>query len=368
MASWRENAFTRRLGLGLPLVQAPMGGGPTTPALVAAVCEAGGLGSIAGGYLSPAQIRAEIAEVRRLTRKPFAVNLFVPEREAVDRPGKLDPRLLETSRAALRPLRDELGLPEPALPARFAEEFDEQLAVVVEERVAVFSFTFGIPAAAALAACKRAGIAVCGTATTVAEAVALADAGADFVNTQGFEAGAHRGSFLLPAEQSLVGTLALVPQAADALAPRGIPVLAAGGIMDGRGVAAVLALGAQAAVLGTAFLRTPESGANAAYRAALAGARDDATALTRAFSGKAARGLRNRFLDGLAGVDGRLPPYPAQNALTRDIRAAAAKAGKSDYLSLWAGQGAPLGRELPAGELVAQLARETEQALQLSPR
>jgi nitronate monooxygenase len=364
MASWRDTPFTRKLGLSLPLVQAPMGGGPTTPSLVAAVSEAGGLGSIAGGYLSPAQIRAEIAAVRARTRRPFAVNLFVPEREPVDTPQRLDPRLLEASRAALRPLRDELGLPDPVPPARFAEVFEEQLAVLIEERVACFSFTFGIPGAPALDACRRAGIALCGTATTVAEAIALADAGVDFVSTQGFEAGAHRGSFLLSEERSLVGSLALVPQAVDALAPRGIPVLAAGGIMDGRGIAAVLVLGAQAAVLGTAFLRTKESGANATWKAALAQGRDDSTALTRAFSGKAARGIRNRFTEKLAAVEGQLPPYPAQNALTRDIRAAAAKAGNADYLSLWAGQGVALARELPTGELVALLARETETALE----
>jgi nitronate monooxygenase len=357
MASWRENRFTRKLGLSLPLVQAPMGGGPTTPLLVSAVSEAGGLGSIAGGYLSPAEIRAEIAAVRARTRRPFAVNLFVPEREPVDTPERLGPRLLEASRAALRPLRDELGLPDPAPPARFAEVFEDQLAALIEERVACFSFTFGIPGALALESCRRAGIALCGTATTVAEAVALADAGVDFVNTQGFEAGAHRGSFLLPEERSLVGSLALVP-------PRGIPVLAAGGIMDGRGIAAVLALGAQAAVLGTAFLRTKESGANPAWKAALAQGRDDSTALTRAFSGKAARGIRNRFMERLAAVEAELPPYPAQNALTRDIRGAAAKSGNADYLSLWAGQGVALARELPAGELVAELARETEEALE----
>jgi nitronate monooxygenase len=232
--------------------------------------------------------------------------------------------------------------------------------VVLEERVPVFSFTFGLLPPEDLRALRAAGAFVMGTATSVREARALEAAGVDAIVAQGGEAGGHRGTFLGPPERALTGTLALVPQVVDAVS---LPVVAAGGIMDGRGVAAALALGARAASLGTAFLACPESGASRPYKDALlarAGG-DDATAITRAFTGRWARGLRNRFLEELDGAP--VLPYPLQHALTADLRREAAKAGKPDLLSLWAGQGAPLARARPAAELVRDVARETEEAL-----
>jgi nitronate monooxygenase len=230
---------------------------------------------------------------------------------------------------------------------------------VLEERVPIFSFTFGALAAEDVAALARAGAVVMGTATTVREARALEAAGVHAVVAQGGEAGAHRGTFLGPPERGLTGTLALVPQVAAAVA---LPVVAAGGIMDGRGLAAVLALGAQGAQLGTAFIPCPESGASAAHKEALLARRDeDETTLTRAFSGKTARGLRNRFIEQMEGAP--LLPYPLQNAMTTDLRREAARAGRSDLLSLWAGQGVPLARLRPAGDLVRDLVRETEEAV-----
>jgi nitronate monooxygenase len=219
----------------------------------------------------------------------------------------------------------------------------------------VFSFTFGILPREMLDACRKAGIATMGTATTVAEARALEQSGVDFVCAQGAEAGGHRGTFDRDAEPPLIGTLALVPQVVDAVR---LPVIAAGGIMDGRGFAAALALGASAVSLGTAFLRCPEAGTSAPYRAALRQARDEATVITRAFSGRAARGLANRFTREMSGAP--IAPYPIQNALTREIRAAAAKLGDPGFLSLWAGQAAALAREMPAEELVAQIVREAD--------
>jgi nitronate monooxygenase len=230
--------------------------------------------------------------------------------------------------------------------------------VVLEERVPVFSFTFGIPPREMLEACRKAGILTMGTATTVAEARALEQAGVDFVCAQGAEAGGHRGTFDRDADPPLIGTMALVPQIAGAV---GVPVIAAGGIMDGRGVAAALALGASAVSMGTAFLLCPEAGTSAPYRAALREARDDSTVITRAFSGRSARGLSNRFTREMAGA--ALAPFPVQNALTREIRAAAGKAGDSSLLSLWAGQGAPLSREVPARELAARIVREADAAI-----
>ncbi len=345
-------ALADKLGVRYPILQAPMAGGPATPALVAEVSRAGGLGSLACGYLPAAQLRAEVAEVRRVTDAPFGVNLFVPE------PGGWPPgpEPLAAASAALARYRTELGLGPPGALAA-PPDFEEQLAAVRELRPQVLSTTFGILPPARVAELRAAGMVVLGTATTPAEAQALEASGVDAVIAQGAEAGGHRGAFLAPGERSLIGTLALVPRVRDAVQ---IPVVAAGGIMDGRGIAACLALGADAVALGTAFLASDESGAPAKHKAALRQrAGEDATALTRAFSGKAARGLRNRFLseqDGSAAV----LPYPAQNQLTAGLRREAVKQGRFDLASLWAGQGAPLARGGPAAELFHQLVEQTE--------
>jgi nitronate monooxygenase len=339
-----------------PLVLAPMAGGPSTPALCAAVSEAGGLGSYGGAYVAPGKLREEILAIRARTSKPFAVNLFADEGAAADIPA------LRAAQDALTRYRAELGLL-PAAPPSPPVSLKDAFAVLLEERVPVFSFTFGIPPREMLEACRKAGIATMGTATTVAEARALEQSGVDFICAQGAEAGGHRGTFDRDADPPLIGTMALVPQVVDAVRA---PVIAAGGIMDGRGFAAALALGASAVSLGTAFLRCPEAGTSRPYRDALKEARDDATVITRAFSGRAARGLANRFTREMAGAP--LAPYPAQNALTRDIRTAAAKNGDFMLLSLWAGQAAALAREVPAGELVAQILREAQEVIsRLSP-
>ncbi len=243
--TWRATELTRRLGIRLPIVQAPMAGGWTTPPLVAEVSEAGGLGSVAGAMLQPGDLREMIRAVRSLTDRPFAVNLFAPL------PAPSSRGVEEWSRLTGVPVPDA-----PAPPPRV----DDQLAVVVEERVPVFSFTFGVPPLDGLEAFTI------GTATTVEEAVALQDAGVQAVVAQGYEAGGHRGTFLAPVAESLVGTLALVPQVVDAVS---MPVIASGGLMDGRGIAAARALGADGVQLGSAFLRTDEAGTGAAYREAL---------------------------------------------------------------------------------------------------
>jgi nitronate monooxygenase len=343
---WHTEAVGR-LGIELPIVQAPMGGGPSTPALVAAVSEAGGLGSLAGGYLSPERLRADIRAVRERTAKPFAVNLFVPT------PVEPTGAEIEAALAALEPYRVELGLPARPSEANgpWAEDFDAQVAVLVEERVPFVSYTFGLLPPAAAAALRGAGSQLIGTATTVDEAVAVEESGSDLVCAQGSEAGAHRGTFLGGYEESLVGTLALVPQVCDAV---NIPVLAAGGIMDGRGVAAVLGLGAGAAVLGTAFLRTPEAGTSAPHRRALAAATETSTAVTTAVTGRMARGIENRLMRELAGV--AVPGYPAMNTLTTELRRRATEQDQPDLMSLWCGQGIRLATELPAADLVRRLA------------
>jgi nitronate monooxygenase len=337
--------------LDVAIVQAPMAGA-TTPQMVAAVSNAGALGSLPAGYATPETFREQIAQVRALTDRPFAVNAFV---------GEYTPPPDDMMRAAherLRRYRDELAIPHPDAPPVAATSFRAQFEVVVDTRPAVFSFTFGIPPGDALEQCRALGIFTIGTAKTVAEAVALERAGVDAVCAQGFEAGGHHGNFLEPLEESLIGTLALVPQIVDAVS---IPVLAAGGIGDGRGVAAVLALGAVAAQVGSAFLLSEESSLPPASRRIIASEAARRTTLTNVFSGKHARGVVNRFIDEMTGA-GEIAPYPYQNGLTTDIRAAANAQGRPELVNLWAGQAARLAKPLPAAEIVANLVRDARAA------
>ncbi len=349
---WPATRAAELLGVRYPIVQAPMAGGFTTPALVAAVSNAGALGSLGGAMLSPDDLRAAIGEVRSLTEQPFAVNLFAPLP-----PPAASAEQIAAVQALLAPYRAELGLPEPEPPRPMGSPFEAQLAVVVEERVPVFSFTFGIPP---LEPVREAGAVVLGTATTVAEAVELERAGVDAVVAQGAEAGGHRGTFLGPTDRGLVGGLALVPQVVDAVS---VPVLAAGGIMDGRGIAAALALGAEGVSIGTAFLASREAGTPEAYRRALAESSAESTLVTRVYTGRHARTVRTPLIDAVedAGLD--IPDYPLQGALLGDIRGAAIKRGRADLMLLLAGQGAPMSRELGAAELVETLVREADARL-----
>ena len=338
-----ENFFN----LKFPIVQAPMAGS-TTADLVAAVCNAGGMGSLGVAYMSPEKIKEEIAQVRGLTDKAFNVNLFAIESPEMQ--GDPAPAI-----GVLESFHLELGLAKPEVPGLGAS-FEEQARAVLEAGVAVFSFTFGVPGADLLRAFRDRGTKIVGTATTTREAEILEAAGVDAVVAQGSEAGAHRGTFEGTFEQSMVSTMALVPQMAKRVK---IPVIASGGIMDGRGIRAAMELGASAVQMGTAFLVCPESGAPECYKQAVLSAGDDSTKLTRAFSGRPARGIRNRFMLAAeaAGPEAILN-FPHQNNLTRPMRNAAAKAGNPEMLSLWAGQAAGLARRMPAGELVRTLARE----------
>jgi nitronate monooxygenase len=345
---------TGRLGLRYPVIQAPLAGGGDTPALVAAVCEAGGLGFIGASYLTPAQITEASRAVRARTALPFGINLFAPL------PAPDAPRDADRALDRLEAFYAELGLPRPELPTARDDSFGGQLAAALESGASVFSFTFGILPGAAMQAIKARGMFVMGTATTVAEAVSLEAAGVDAIVAQGSEAGGHRGTFAGPFEAGLVGTMALVPQVVDAVT---VPVIASGGIMDGRGIAAALALGAQAVQMGTAFLTCHEAGIPDAYKEAILKAHEDETRLTRAFSGRPARGIVNRFMTEIDRTAESILPFPLQNALTRPLRSAAAKQGRAEFLSLWAGQAVRLARRQPAAELVARLVKETEQAI-----
>lgn len=349
-------ALLRRIGVEHPIIQAPMAGGATTPALVSAVCEAGALGFIGAAYLAPEQILEQARAVRARTKRPFGINLFVPV------PAALPPASVQPALDALAPYHAELGLPAPAMPSHPIQDFGEQLAAAAESGATVFSFTFGLLPQSAMRDVRARGMLVLGTATTVEEAIALEQSGVDAVVAQGSEAGAHRGTFgAAPFEAALIGTMALVPQVVDAVR---VPVIASGGIMDGRGVAAALALGATAVQLGTAFLLADECGIPDCYKAAISGARETDTRVTRAFSGRAARGIANRFMDEVEarGAAANLG-YPAQNAMTRPLRTEAAKRNRSEFLSLWAGQGLRLARRAPAVSIVRQLVAETDAVL-----
>jgi nitronate monooxygenase len=350
----RDTRVTKAFAIKHPIVQAPMAGGPTTPELVAAVSNAGGLGSLGAAYLPPETLREQIREIRGLTEGPFGVNLFVPS------VFEADPERIERSNSLLGPYRKELGIEAPEKFSSFEENFEDQLKIVFEERVPILSFTFGSLGPELVERLKQNGTTVVGTATTVREGLRLEEDGVDVVVAQGSEAGGHRGTFLSDFRDALIGTMALVPQMFDALS---VPVVASGGIMDGRGLAAALVLGAEAAQMGTAFLACEESGAHPEFKRAVLETAEDETAVTRAFSGRAARGVKNRFLIEVGEHEEELPPFPVQNTLTKDIRAAARKQDRPEFMSLWSGQATRLARPIGAAELVRSVAEGAEVVL-----
>lgn len=343
----------RRLGLRMPIVQGPFGGGLSTVELASAVSSRGGLGSFGAHMLAPDEVGGIADAIRARTDRPFALNLWVSDHD----PGGLDPdpARLAAAQRELAPYLVELGLEWPDPPARFHPSFEQQVDALLEARPPVFSFVFGIPRPAILAACRRRDIVTIGAATTVAEARALDEAGVDFVVASGFEAGGHRPSFLAPAEDSLMGTFVLVPLVADRV---GAKVIAAGGVVDHRGVIAARTLGAQAVQVGTAFLACEESGASPEHRALLFGARAHDTVLTRAFTGRLARGIRNRWTDEAA--TRAAMPFPVQSWLASQIKRAAIAAGRTDLISLWSGQAAPNLKHTTAAAVIAALNPENE--------
>jgi nitronate monooxygenase len=344
-----DTSFASRLGIEHPLIQAPMAGS-TPPALVAAVSNAGALGSLGAGYLEPQAILDQAAQIRALGERPYAIGLFVL-------PDEFEADLAAVAKACeqLDALMVREGLDvRTSVPPRWAPRFSEQFAALCEARPAAAIFAFGVIAPAQLHELHRRGICVIGTATTVAEARAWADAGADAVCMQGAEAGGHRGSFLHEAEDAMIGLFALLPLAVRAI---DIPVIAAGGIMDGRGMLAAEVLGAAASQLGTAFLTCPECSAAEAWKQDLPQVEEHRVTTIRGFSGRAARGLRNRFVEAMPEAAQGLP-YPVLNALTAPLRRAATAAGRGDLLSEWCGQAAALVRPQPAAELVARLMHE----------
>jgi nitronate monooxygenase len=333
---WNENRFTAKLGIEYPIIQGPLGG-LSSQRLTAAVSNFGGLGSFGAHSLPPDAIKDVIAEIRSLTSKPFAMNLWVSMEDEGARTS--DENAFNRSVAPLAVHLGALGAPRPTYKPYSPIRFEDQARVLLDEKVRVFSFIYGIPPLEILEECRAKGIATIGTATTPDEAAALQEAGVDAIVASGFEAGGHRGSFLRSAEDSLTGTLSLVPQIVDIV---DVPVIAAGGIGDARGVIAALALGAEALQMGTVFLACEESGASRLHRQALRGKRAGRTALTKGFTGRLARGIYNRLLEELNKEGTAILPYPLQRKLVRNLAVPAEAAGRSDLLPLWAGQSANL--------------------------
>ena len=347
----QPNPFMQRLDLRLPVIQGPFGGGLSSVELVAAVGVRGGLGSFGAHQVAADGIGPLAAQIRAATAAPFALNLWIP--------GPPSEALLPDAEAFARgwqffePYFRELGLERPEPPRQLLPDYPAQIEALLDARPAVFSFVFGVPDAKILAACRSRNMLTLGAATTVAEARALEAAGVDAIVASGMEAGGHRPAFLDPAEAGLNGSLALVPQIVDCVS---IPVVAAGGIADARGVRAALALGAQAAQIGTAFLACAESGAHPLHRELLFTERAFATTLTRAFTGRLARGLCNRWTDEMAARTSELLPYPLQGWWLGEMRAAALAQGRTELVSLWSGQTAPNLRHRTVAALLEALA------------
>lgn len=349
--------LTERLGIRYPILQAPMAGGPTTPALVAAVGSAGGLGAFGFAYTEPGAMREQVEAVHAAARVPIHINLFVdpqpdaPSAEAIDAALK-----------ALAPMYAAVGTPLPStVAAPYAPDLAAQIDAALALQPAVLSSHFGRFAPSVVARAHAQGTLIAGSATNLDDAMQLQQLGADFVIAQGAEAGGHRGIVSADTDDAMLGTMALVR-----LIVRNcdVPVVAAGGIMDGEGLAAAIALGACGAQVGTAFLAVAESGAPEAHKQSLFDLAGAGTTITRAFSGRPARGIRNRYIEQTNGAGFPVLPFPIQNKATGPMRAAAGKQGNGDYMSLWAGQAYGLARKSTAQALVTSIAEEYETAMQ----
>jgi nitronate monooxygenase len=355
---WTRTRVTEKLNIKLPIIQGPFGGGPSSIQLAAAVSNSGGLGSFGAYSFSPEQIKQLVAELRAQTKQPFAVNLwipFTPEGEKSITEGEYQAALVR-----LAPYYAEVGVAAPTYDSLFrSQDFNAQVESLIDAAPPAFSFVFGIPNDGVVRECRKRGIVTIGAATNVDEAIALERAGIDLIVATGSEAGGHRVSFLHNPDESLALS-ALIPQVTDKV---DVPVIAAGGIADGRGVVAALAFGAGAVQIGTAFLACDESNATPTHKAAIRSELSRHTTLTRAFSGRYARGIKNRFLLEMQDKEQSLPAFPYQNFLTQPMRQGAAKSNNPQLQSLWAGQNAPLTKHARAAELIDYLVTDTTNVL-----
>jgi nitronate monooxygenase len=354
-SGWQTTRLTNLINIRVPIVQGPFGGGYSSVELTATVSNLGGLGSFGLQSYNAAEMVAYIRSIRSQTAKPFNVNLWVDNRD--ERLSSYDENAYQQLKAIFKPYFDKFDLPMPEMPVDLLPEFENQVQAILDEKPPVFSFVYGIPSGEILEQCRKNGIITVGNATTVDEAVALENAGVDAVVATGFEAGGHRVSFLQAAEESLMGLFSLVPQVADAVK---IPVIAAGGIADARGIKAALTLGADAVQIGTAFLATEQSNATLAHKHKLFSNDARYTTLTKIFSGRLARGIRSILTDEIKIGDAVLAPYPMQGKFIGHLRSEALKKDKADYISFWSGQSAALLSHRDATELFNALVRDTD--------
>ncbi|MEM9243903.1 MAG: nitronate monooxygenase [Pseudomonadota bacterium] len=348
---WHITKLTELIGIKYPIIQAPMAGGATTAELVSSVSNAGGLGSLGAGYMSPDNIRNAIKKIRCLTDQPFAVNLFIPQSHTTSS------KKMQIACNAIKQCAAELAVEVKPVSAPFCQLFEEQVQILIEEKIPVFSFTFGIPCSDIIKKFKDFGSIIIGTATTVDEGKLLEKNGIDIIVAQGSEAGGHRGSFLDEADNSLIPISTLINQLKESV---NVPIVASGGIMNGRKIVKMLHSGASAVQMGTAFLCCDETGIHPQYKKLLLKQKKDNTVLTRAFSGKLARGINNKFITCMADELASILDYPIQNKLTGQIRQKAKEINNTDYMSMWAGQAAYLSRDLNAKKLFNALIDEAE--------
>lgn len=351
---WNDTKITRLIGIDYPILQGPFGGNLSSVELVAAVSNMGGLGGYGAYTLSPDEIIGIDSKIKAATGKPYNLNLWVSETDA---PGGLaTDEQYEHAKKAFSPYFEELNIPFPEKPAPFKTRFENQLAVVLDIRPKVFSFVFGTLPAAVMEECKKRGIVTVGAATTLDEAMALERSGVDAIIASGFEAGGHRPSFMASGESSTTGTFVLLQLISEKVK---VPVIAAGGIADGKGIAAALTLGADAAQIGTAFLACDESGALPAHREMLFSDKAKYTTLSRAYTGRLGRGISTPITKYLVGHEQSILPFPLQTTLMSSLRKAAIEQQKSDMLFFWGGQIAPLLKHKKAFALMRSLVEGT---------
>jgi nitronate monooxygenase len=355
---WNATTISKRLGIEYPIIQGPFGGGASSVDLVAAVSNAGGLGSFGLQIAEANEIGTIIGRIRKATERPFSVNLWVSTPGSIP---DIDGVMAGKIQAILAPHFESLGLEVPPLPERFVPDPDEQMDAMIEARPPAVSFVYGIPPDWVLERCRSRGITMMGTATTVQEAKALELADVDCIIASSSEAGGHRGSFIKSAEDSLSGAISLIPQVVDNVK---LPVVAAGGIVDARGIAAAFALGAQGVQIGTAFLACDESNASDPHREALFSSHAKNTKLSRAITGRLARNIQSDFIDEIHLNGLSIPPYPVGAWFVKQLQAAAFEQKRYEYLSFSAGQTTSLIRHKKARELMEELVCETPRLLE----
>lgn len=350
---WYNTEASKLLGIQYPILQGPFGGNLSSVELTASVSNAGGLGGYGAYTMSPQEIFEADKQIKAATNKPYNLNLWISDS---DYPDDIPAVQFHKAKEIFKPYFDEVGIPLPEKPAKFQSRFENQLEVLLKVRPKVFSFMFGVPSPDILEECRKAGIITVGAATTLDEAIFLENAGVDMIIASGFEAGGHRPSFLDSAESSLTGTFVLLQLIREKVK---VPVIAAGGIANGKGVAAALALGASAAQIGTAFLACDESNALPIHKQMLFSDASKYTTLSRAYTGRLGRGLTSRIAKEILGKEASILPFPLQTTFMSPLRKAALDQEKWDMILFWGGQIAPILKHTKATELMHSLIEET---------